>query len=144
MAQNSQRLLDQVRAAAIDGRALNVRYRQNQLQTLHHHCRTNHAEIRDAIAREQQLSPEEADLEFLYALNSISQLYERLDFDKALDEEYSVARGADNSAHRSPYGVVVIRPQAHSRFYSSVVPFATAITAGCCAVLEVIAVCSFR
>jgi hypothetical protein len=138
----SQGGIDRLRAATIDGRTDNVRYRQNQLQSLHATLRNNVEKILSAISEDVgsshlQDNNSEASCEFYLASNAIRRLYESLDFKQSLKDEYQVANGADYLTRRVGKGLVVIRPTAHTRFYSIICPLATAITAGNCVCLEV-------
>lgn len=70
-------------------------------------------------------------------MNAVEQQYEGLDFEESIKREYLIATGANNQSQRIGKGVIVIRPTTHTRFYSIIVPLATAMAAGNCTALEV-------
>jgi acyl-CoA reductase-like NAD-dependent aldehyde dehydrogenase len=129
--------MEVLRGAVIDGRAENVRYRQNQLHQLHASLRDNTERICDAISQDQRTAKEHAEIEFFLAMDSVTKAYEALDFESSLQAEYLVKEGKDNLLRRVGVGLVAIRPGNHNRFYSTVTPLAMAIAAGNCVLLEV-------
>jgi acyl-CoA reductase-like NAD-dependent aldehyde dehydrogenase len=90
-----------------------------------------------AITKDSKSSPAEAETEFYAGMDAVQKLYEGLNFEKSLQQEYIVTKGKDNTERRIGVGLVGIRPQKHSRFYSVVSPVAAAIAAGNCVLLEV-------
>lgn len=133
-----------LRAAAIDGRTRNIRYRQNELQNLHSALLGSLEEIQDALAQESITGNAElVEREFYLAMDSIRQFYNTLNFDQSLKEEYSVKDGGDNTTRSIGYGLAVLRPARHSRFYSVVNPLAAAIASGNCTLIEVCPIFSF-
>jgi len=136
-----QERIEQLRAAVIDGRTENVRYRQNELYRLHELLRTSVRGLLSAISADAHDSSvdvnTESEAEYYLAMNAVQQLYDSLDFEKSLKQEYLVANGIDNRDRRIGKGLVLIRPTTHTRFYSVIVPIATAIAAGNCICLEV-------
>lgn len=138
--------IDTLLATVIDGRTDNIRYRQNQLQSLHKALRNNAEKISSAIAEDicgdNQGTNTEAQCEFYLASDVIRRLYRTLNFESSLNDEYNIARGTDLLSRRVGKGSVVIRPSTHTRFYSIICPIATAITAGNCVCLEVRKKCS--
>lgn len=135
--ENSSTSLNRIVAAAIDRRAVNIRYRQQQLHQLHGFLRTHVDTLCDLIRQDSGYSHEESEVEFSYAIQSVRTLYDQLDFDAALEQEYSISSNKDNVAARVPIGIVLIRPGTHSRLFSIVSPLAAALAAGNCVVLEV-------
>jgi acyl-CoA reductase-like NAD-dependent aldehyde dehydrogenase len=139
MATNFESSFELLRAAAIDGRTTNIRYRQNELQSLHAALRNDAESICAAIQNDWQSSGAnaESEAEYYLAMDAVAHFYEVLDFDKALKDEYMISTGEDNPNRRVGKGVVVIRPTNHTRFYSVICPLAAAIAAGNCVCLEV-------
>ncbi|CAL3967800.1 unnamed protein product, partial [Diplocarpon coronariae] len=128
--------LDQLRAAVIDGRTRNIRYRQNELQSLHLSLRDSVDKIRPAISRDLGGDAKASESEYYLTLNAVSEFYKPLDLSVALENEYLIAKGSDNSSQRVGKGLVIIRPTTHTRFYSIICPLAAAIAAGNCVLLE--------
>ena len=126
----------QLRAAKIDGRTENVRYRQTQLQNLHKSLRDNADTICKAIQDDAQGPRVEVDTEYYMAMLAIRDANKSLDFSKELTEEYLIAKNKNNESRRIGYGIVLIRPTTHTRFFSIVAPLALAIAAGNCLLLE--------
>lgn len=129
--------IERLQDAVVDGRAETLRFRQNLMHTLHLALRTNAADICAAMAKDTGASAAEVDAEFFLAMEAVRHFYDGLDFHKALEDEYSVARGKDNAGRRVGYGLVVLRPTSHTRFFSIVSPLAAALSAACCVALEV-------
>ncbi len=129
--------VEMLHAAVIDSRAGNVRYRQNELYSLHATLRENADAIGEAIAKDAKSSTTKAQTEFFLAMDAIRKSYESLDFDTLLKEEYSIKYGKDNAGKRVALGLVAIRPSNHDRFYSVITPLVAAIEGGNCVVLEV-------
>jgi hypothetical protein len=132
--------LQRLVAATIDGRTESIRYRQDQLQSLHRTFAEEASAICDALAGDSNttlFSNVEIETEFLLGMDAVRKFYEELDFDKELESEYSIAKGKNNKGRRVGVGIVLIRPTTHSRFYSVVEPLAAAIAGGNCIVVEV-------
>lgn len=128
---------DRIEAAAVDGRAHNVFYRQQQIESL---CRTlleNAEKIRQAIISDSSSSLSEVTVEFNLALTAIQANYASLQPKKAHEEEYAVANGKDAPESRAPVGIVYIEPATHTVFYSTVVPLSAALAAGNCVIVVV-------
>ncbi|KAK7409682.1 hypothetical protein QQX98_008125 [Neonectria punicea] len=128
--------IERLQDAVVDGRAETVRFRQNLLHALHLALRTHAADICAAMASDTGASAAEVDAEFYLAMEAVRHFYDGLDFQKALEDEYSVARGKDNAGRRVGFGLVVLRPTGHTRFFSIVSPLAAALSAACCVALE--------
>lgn len=124
-------------SSAQEGRGRSPRYRQNQLLFMHDFLRTNVDRIRTAIARDTTTTDSYVDIEIALSLAVVRRLYEKVDFKKAISDEFRVARGEDNADARIPYGVVLIRPTSHTRFFSIISAAATALAAGNVVLLEV-------
>lgn len=134
--------MDRLRAAVIDSRAENVRYRQNELQSLHQALRENADRLRLAITQDSHgdQSTEaslEAEAEYFLTMSAVREFYASLKFEQSIRDEYLLANATDNSSRRVGKGLVVIKPTSHTRLYSIICPIAAAITAGNCVCLEV-------
>ena len=129
--------IDTLRSAVIDGRTENVRHRQNELLKLDSGLRKNSSSTCDAISKDSGGSASDAQKEFVLAMDAVQKMYETLDFEKSLEDEYLVKEGKDNLSRRVRIGIVAIRPTNHTRLYSIVSPLAAAIAAGNCVLLEV-------
>lgn len=130
-----QHALDRVKAAAVDGRAHNVFYRQQEIESL---CRTlleNAEKIRQAIIGDYNHDPREVAVEFNLTLTAVRTNYASLQPKKSHQEEYAVANGKDAARNRAPVGIVCIEPTAHTLFYSTVVPLSAAFAAGNCVIV---------
>ncbi|PYH67389.1 uncharacterized protein BO88DRAFT_369003 [Aspergillus vadensis CBS 113365] len=123
-------------AAEIDGRCLNIRYRQNQFHRLQSILVQNIEQIKDAIAADSGNSSEEVRAEICLALKEIRTHYASLDLKKDLEEEYRVANGKDNYDGKRGVGIVYIVPSSHTMFFSVVAALSAAIAAGNCVILE--------
>ncbi|KAI1849467.1 hypothetical protein JX265_012716 [Neoarthrinium moseri] len=128
--------IERLQMAVVDGRTDNIRYRQNQLQSLHAALRNDAGTIASALAADSQASSAEVEAEYYLAMNSVQHFYDSLVFKDEHEKEYQVTHGKDNATRRLGVGLVVIRPTSHTRFYSIVTPLAAAISAGNCVVLE--------
>ncbi|THV46061.1 hypothetical protein BGAL_0421g00090 [Botrytis galanthina] len=132
--------IDNLRASVIDGRSDNVRYRQNELQSLHKVLRNNVDRITSAISEDLFGHVQKNDTEvlsvFYLASDVIRRSYQTLNFKESISNEYKVANGIDFSSRKIGKGLVVIRPTTHTRFYSIICPIAIAIAAGNCVCLE--------
>ena len=137
MASSHEQAFERLQGAVIDGRTENIRFRQNQLQSLHKTLRDEASTICGALAQNQLSSATEVETEFYLAMDAVRHFYDTLDFDRGLEEEYNAANGKDNKGRRVGAGLVIIRPTTHTRFYSIVNPLAAAIFAGTCVILEV-------
>lgn len=129
--------VERLQMSAVDGRAENGRFRQDQLQSLHGALRQEAGRICAALQADSDSSAAEIETEFYLAMEAVRHFYETLDFEKNLKDEYSVKHGKDNVDRRVAVGVVVIRPTSHTRLYSIITPLAAAIAAGNCILLEV-------
>lgn len=129
--------IERLQISAVDGRAENGRYRQDQLHSLHRILRAEAGKICAALQVDSNSPATEVETEFYLAMEAIRHFYESLDFDEDLKHEYSVANGRNNLNRRVALGLVVISPTSHTRFYSVVTPLAAAIAAGNCVLLDV-------
>lgn len=129
--------IERLQLAATDRRADNVRYRQDQLQSLHQALREAAASIVSALLTDTKSSNAEADTQYYLAMEAVRHSYESIHFDEELAKEYSIVHGKDHTERRLGVGMVIIRPTNHTRFYSIITPLAAAIAAGNCVILEV-------
>lgn len=129
--------LSQIRAAVIDERTQNVRYRQRQLLSLHSALRENYNSLTNAILQDTNYTIPEADVEVCLAMRFVREAYDALNFEHSLDLEYSVTKGRDFQDRRVGVGLVLIKPQNDSLLYSIIVPMSAAIGAGNCVILQV-------
>ncbi|KAK3117127.1 hypothetical protein LTR53_001784 [Teratosphaeriaceae sp. CCFEE 6253] len=125
----------QIRAAAIDGRAHNVYYRQIQLEQLCHTLIDNATKLQEAIARDHGHSLAEIAVELSLAIRAIRHDYASLSQKQTHTEEYRVALGEDAPDGARPVGIVYIEPCAHTLLFSVVVPLSAAIAAGNCVIV---------
>ena len=126
-----------LRAAAVDGRAHNIHYRQVQLERLFNALVGNVDALRDAIVADYGFMQAEAAVEYNLAVAAVRRDYASLQPEHAHEEEYSIANGRDAGSARKPVGIVVIEPTVHSLLYSVVVPLSAAIAAGNCVIVTV-------
>ncbi|KAK5695683.1 hypothetical protein LTR17_024479 [Elasticomyces elasticus] len=124
-----------VRAAAIDGRAHNVFYRQIQLERLCQATISNIDGLCDAIATDNGHNSSEIAVEINLTVSAIRRDYATLDSKQALSEEYLIANGQDVPVGAKPVGIVYIEPCRHTLLYSVVVPLSAAIAAGNCVIV---------
>jgi hypothetical protein len=108
MATNFESSFELLRAAAIYGRTTNIRYRQNELQSLHAALRNDAESICAAIQNDSQSSGAnaESEAEYYLAIDAVAHFYEVLDFDKALKDEYMISTGEDNPNRRVGKGAL--------------------------------------
>lgn len=137
MADDERAVVSRLRSAKIDGRTENVRYRQTQLQYLHRELAANQDDIRGALRKDSGFSDAETDVEFANAMNVLRELYDALDFDKSLKDEYSVTRHSDYVQRRVGVGLVYIEPGTAFPFFSTIAPLCAAIAAGNCILLHI-------
>jgi acyl-CoA reductase-like NAD-dependent aldehyde dehydrogenase len=137
MASDFSTAFEALQGSVTEGRAENVRYRQNELYSLHSALRENAELICEAIVNDSAGSPENAETQFFLTMDAVRKSYEKLDFGKSMEDEYSVKFGEDNSERRVALGLVAIRPLTHSRFYSVISPLVVVLEAGNCVIVEV-------
>lgn len=128
--------IGRIQLSNIDGRARTPRFIQNQLHALHTSLLQNAPEIRQAIVASSHHTAAEVGVEFYLAVSTVKDQYTSINFDRILEEEYSVANGKDVPERRVAAGIVYIVPASHTLFYSTIAPLAAAIAAGNCVVLE--------
>lgn len=124
-------------AAEIDGRAQNIRYRQNQFHRLHLALLQHIQDLKHAISSDSGHSSEETQAEICLALRDVREHHASLDLERDLREEYRIANGADNPDRRTGVGIVYVVPTNHTLFYSVIAALSAALAAGNCIILEV-------
>ena len=129
-------VLSRLRAAAIDGRMQNGRYRQKQLWLLHAALLSHREALQTAIC-ETGNTMEEAEMEWCLTAACVKGEFEALDFEKELRDEYRVADGESFPERRVGLGIVAIHPTEHTLLYSAIAPLCAAVAAGNCVVLQV-------
>lgn len=127
----------ELRAAAIDGRAHNIYYRQHQLEMLHQALLDHASELREAIAAEYDYTPAEVAVELHLALGTLKRNYDSLQPTKAYEDEYALANSKDASARRVPAGIVYVQTCSHALLFSVIAPLSAAIAAGNCVIVLV-------
>jgi len=130
-------MLEQIKAAAIDGRLENVFWRKKELQKLYKALVKQSSSIQTAIAQDKAGIMVEAKIEFCRALHVLKQRYLELEQEKMRQEEYSIANNQDAPAARRAFGIAYIVPTSHTIFYSAITAVAAALAAGNCCILEV-------
>ncbi|KAF4766679.1 hypothetical protein HAV15_010240 [Penicillium sp. str.  len=125
-----------VREAVLDGRMHNTFTRRTQLEALQQTLLDKADAIQDAILADTSYVASEAAVEYLLALNTLKEYHKSLNVDRALQDEYAIARGEDAANRRDPVGIVYIVPTSYTVFYSILVAVAGALTAGNCIVIE--------
>lgn len=130
--------ISRLQAAQIDGRADNIRYRQGQLHYLHEALRTEANKICNAIVQDTGCKLPEAQLEYASAMRVLRDVYNALNFDQSIMDEYRVTKGSNYPNRTVGVGTVYIAATSRaSPFFSLLSPLATAIAAGNCVMLEV-------
>ncbi|KAL2814218.1 Aldehyde/histidinol dehydrogenase [Aspergillus cavernicola] len=125
-----------VREAALDGRMHNIFTRRTQLEALQQTLLEKADAIQDAIRADTGYVAAEAAVEYLLTLSTLKEYHQSLNIDRALQDEYAIARGEDAASRRDPVGIVYIVPTSYTVFYSVLVAVAGALTAGNCIVIE--------
>lgn len=120
-----------------EGRGRTPRYRQSQLLFMHKYLQTNVDRIRTAIKRDTTTTESQVDVEVAMSLAVIRRLYDQIDFKETIKDEFRIAREENNLDARIPYGIVLLRPATHTRFFSIISAAAAALAAGNVVLLEV-------
>jgi len=131
------RHLAQIVAGNIDGRAANIRYRQNQFQRLQNSILKNLNRIKQAIADDSGQTQEEVQAEVALALKEIHTHYASLDVARSVEVEYRISNGIDNIDNKIGAGIVYVIPSQHSLFYSVIAALSAALAAGNSTIIEV-------
>lgn len=124
-------------STARDGRGRAPRYRQHHLLFMHDFLRRNVDQIRTAIKQDDLPTDSEIDAEIALTLAAVRGLSDQIGFKKSLRNEMRITRGEDNPDARIPYGIVLLRPTKHTRFFSIISATATALAAGNVVLVEV-------
>ncbi|KAI8151122.1 Aldehyde dehydrogenase family 3 member B1 [Colletotrichum sp. SAR 10_70] len=128
--------IEKLLVTLVDGRAEGIRFRQDNLISLHEELRKESAALCAAEEKDSGASKTEVEVEHFLSMEAIRHFYESLDFGKELDTEYLVAHGKDNTTRRTGAGLVIIRPTTYTRLFSILSPLAAAIAAGSVVALE--------
>lgn len=132
MSEPVRRILD----AAIEGQARSPRHIQNELSRLHAALVKDGLEIRSALKTESKHSTAEVEIQYALALETVARCFAESNLEKALHAEFSLSRGENAQSRRTAYPVAYIVPSSYNFVYSCVTAVATAISAGCCIILE--------
>ncbi|KAL4749107.1 hypothetical protein BDW72DRAFT_205045 [Aspergillus terricola var. indicus] len=127
-----------IRASAIDGRALNTRYKQAQLQRLQSALLQHIQRVKAAIQTDTSHDAGEVQAEIVLALTELRTHYLSLSLQQDLENEYLVVKGKDNPNATRPAGsgIVYLVPSTHTMFFGVVSALSAAIVGGCCVILE--------
>ncbi|KAL1305027.1 hypothetical protein AAFC00_003926 [Neodothiora populina] len=130
--------IENIRAAAVDGRTRNVIYRRSQLGKLQAALSQEAETMISAIAQDTGCTMLESRVEYYLTMLQVKDRYLELDPAGELVMEYSIAEGRDASESREGVGIVLISAVVdHSPFFSVVAPLSAAIAAGNCVILQV-------
>jgi acyl-CoA reductase-like NAD-dependent aldehyde dehydrogenase len=133
MSEEVQRVLD----AAVEGQARSPRHIQYQLSKLHQSLVKDGSAIRDAIKSDTGNSTSEIEIQYALTLEATAKCFTDSNFEQALKAEFSLSRGENAPSNLVPYPLAYIVPSTYNLVYSSTTAVATAISAGCCVILEV-------
>jgi acyl-CoA reductase-like NAD-dependent aldehyde dehydrogenase len=134
---NLPRHLIRIVAGNIDGRAANIRYRQEEFHRLQSSILENLNEIKQAISDDTGHTQEELQTEVALALKEIHTHYASLDVAQSLEVEYRIINGKDNRDQKRSVGIVYIIPSQHTLFYSVIAALSAALAAGNSIIVEV-------
>ncbi|KAJ5653299.1 aldehyde dehydrogenase PutA [Penicillium lividum] len=130
------RHLARIVAGNIDGRAANIRYRQNEFHRLQNSILKHQNELEQAIADDSGHTQEEVQAEVALALKEIHTHYASLDVARSVEVEYRVSNGKDNRDNKRGAGIVYIIPSQHTLFYSVIAALGAALAAGNSTIIE--------
>ncbi|KIW10095.1 hypothetical protein PV08_11055 [Exophiala spinifera] len=127
-----------LQGAQTDGRTANVRYRQDQLQSLHAGLCLRAEDLCTAVAKDTGCTATEASMEFYTAMEGLRLHYDGLNFERELKNEYSVVDDPENANPNLSLGVglVYIIPSNISPLNAAMAPLTAAIASGNCVALE--------
>lgn len=120
-----------------DGRAQDVRFRQNQFHSLHRWIISHVSELEAAIRSDSGFSNVQARFVISSTLQNLRRNYDTLDLKKALQSEYSVKLGHNSENGSVPEDLVYIIPERYTLFNSVFVALFACIAAGSCCLIEV-------
>jgi hypothetical protein len=130
-------VVDNANNAAIDGRLADLRYRQNQLQSLHSNLVSNSSKLLLTLGRADNLTQPEAHYVMAQALQEVRSHYDALDLKKELKKEFRIRNGESDKNRTMAFPVAYLIPQKYMRIFSIVSVLSCAIEAGTCLVIEV-------
>ncbi|KAF6815830.1 putative aldehyde dehydrogenase [Colletotrichum sojae] len=128
--------IEKLLVTVVDGRAEGIRFRQDNLRSLHDELRRESAALCAAQERDTGASRSEIEVEHYLAMEAVRHFFDSLDFTTELDAEYLIARGRDNKARRTGAGLVIVRPTTYTRLFSILSPLSAALAAGSVVALE--------
>jgi acyl-CoA reductase-like NAD-dependent aldehyde dehydrogenase len=126
-----------VEAGAIEGRARNLRSRQQQLQSLFDHLTARSDELAQAIKTETPCLLHEAQVAVAAMLLELRKHYDRLDLKAELTTEYKSKKGHSCPERRIATRIVYIIPDSAFLAFSVFTALCAVIEAGSCCVVEV-------
>ncbi|KAM0490579.1 hypothetical protein ACHAP8_011417 [Fusarium lateritium] len=124
-----------VKAAWTEGRLENVLQRQKELSLLHTNIKKSYSDLIGAISQDLQISDASAADELQLALDSITTLYDSLDFPSTLAKEKLVGKGASSLDNLVSLGITLIDPSPYSPFASILAPLSATVAAGGAAIV---------
>lgn len=120
-----------------DGRTKDLRYRQRQFLSLHQWIISHRTEVETAVRKDDHCSDLEAQFVLAMTLLDLRRHYDALDLKTALEEEYRVKSGLNNSGGSFPEDVIYIIPERFTLFYSVMSALFAGLAAGSCCIIEV-------
>ncbi|OJJ08336.1 hypothetical protein ASPVEDRAFT_89562 [Aspergillus versicolor CBS 583.65] len=125
-----------VEIGAIEGRARNLRGRQQELRSLFAHLTAHSDKFVQAIRTEEACLLHEAEVAVAAMLLDLRKHYERLDLKTELATEYKSKRGQSCPERRVAARIVYIIPETAFLAFSVFSALCAAIEAGSCCVVE--------
>ena len=129
--------LARLQEAVTDGRLANVFFRREQLYRLHEALLRSKDAIVNGIVKDSGNTAAEAFAELYATLSAIKSNHDQLQPETELEAEYRVAHGKDSPETRDGFGIVLVRPHAHTFVYSVLAPVSAALAAGNCVAVVV-------
>ena len=113
-----------------DGRARDLRFRQNQFHSLHRWITTHAGSIEAAARNDDRVSDLQTKFMVSLTLRDLKKNYEELNLKQALQAEYSVKNGRNNAYGSIPEDLIYIIPERYTPFYSVLTALFACIAAG--------------
>ncbi|EMC98757.1 hypothetical protein BAUCODRAFT_154494 [Baudoinia panamericana UAMH 10762] len=132
----SAKALDAIWTSVVEGRAKNLRTRQNHLRALFDFYTTHGDEIIRAIQTDGEISRSEAQCVYASLLTDLRTHYDALSLKRELDREYSVHNGKSLQSRMVATPAVYILPDPFLLLYNVLITVHAAIEAGSCVVIE--------
>lgn len=130
-------ILSTVLRTCLDRGVRDLRYRQQQLTSLHKWLVENAGAISTAARNDRSWTSEEAQIVTTMTLDEVRKHYDSLNLSQELNEEYRITHGKDSIYGRVPYGIAYIVPQKSFLLFSTISALCAAITAGNCCLIQV-------